>query len=212
MNTRIIIADDHELFATGLANLMKGYPEFQNRGYFKNGKEVVDFLDSGQKVDLIILDLNMPVMDGVQLLGHLQRYFPKIKKLVVSMHHTASSMELCKKLGADGLIGKDSSLNLFLDAIQRIMEGESFFQDLPFIEETETAKGFYDKLMVEYHLSKREIDIIQLIINQYESGEIAEKLNLSPLTVKTHRKNIFRKLGVRNLAGLVALVKDHPEL
>jgi DNA-binding CsgD family transcriptional regulator len=63
-----------------------------------------------------------------------------------------------------------------------------------------------------YKLSKREVDIIQLILNQYESTEIADKLNLSPLTVKTHRKNIFRKLGVRNLAGLVALVKDHPRL
>ena len=99
-----------------------------------------------------------------------------------------------------------------LNALNVIMEGGKFFQESSQEVFDSEGKGFYEKLNHHYKLSKREVDIIQLILNQYESSEIADKLNLSPLTVKTHRKNIFRKLGVRNLAGLVALVKDHPRL
>lgn len=128
------------------------------------------------------------------------------------MHHTTSSTELCKNLGAYGFIGKDTSFNVLLNALAVIMEGGKFFQE-SFQEVFDAeGKGFYEKLPHLYKLSKREVDIIQLIINQYESTEIADKLNLSPLTFKTHGKNIFRRLRVRNLAGLVALVKDHPRL
>jgi DNA-binding NarL/FixJ family response regulator len=212
MSTQIIIADDHELFASGLDNLVSTDPNLKVIAHCRNGKEVLAYLENGIKVDFLILDLNMPVMDGIQLLGHLHRDYPQIKKLVISMHHTESSIALCKTLGADGFIGKDSSLNELLDAVHVILDGGKFFKE-SFQEVFDTeGKGFYEKLIYHYKLSKREVDIIQLIINQYESTEIADKLNLSPLTVKTHRKNIFRKLGVRNLAGLVALVKDHPRL
>jgi DNA-binding NarL/FixJ family response regulator len=210
MSKRVIIADDHELFASGLDTLISTDQNLNVIAHCRNGKEVLVFLDSGNNADILILDLNMPVMDGIQLLGHLHRDHPNIKKLVISMHHTESSIALCKTLGADGFIGKDSSLNELLDAVHVILEGGKFFKESS--QETFDAegKGFYEKLIHHYKLSKREVDIIQLIINQYESAEIADKLNLSPLTVKTHRKNIFRKLGVRNLAGLVALVKDYP--
>lgn len=212
MSTQIIIADDHELFASGLHNLISTNPNIKVLAHFRNGKEVLTYLESGKKADVLILDLNMPVMDGLQLLGYLQRDYPALKKLVISMHQTASSISLCKNLGADGFIGKDTSLDVMLNALNVIMEGGKFFQKSSQEVFDSEGKGFYEKLNHHYKLSKREVDIIQLILNQYESSEIADKLNLSPLTVKTHRKNIFRKLGVRNLAGLVALVKDHPRL
>ncbi|MCS4434722.1 response regulator transcription factor [Aquiflexum gelatinilyticum] len=212
MSTQIIIADDHELFTSGLDNLVSTNPNIKVLAHFRNGKEVLTYLERGNKADVLILDLNMPVMDGLQLLGHLQRDYPVIKKLVISMHQTTSSIELCKNLGADGFIGKDSSLHVMLNALNVIIEGGKFFQESNQVVFDSEGKGFYEKLNHQYKLSKREVDIIQLILNQYESSEIADKLNLSPLTVKTHRKNIFRKLGVRNLAGLVALVKDHPRL
>ena len=212
MSKRVIIADDHELFASGLENLITTDRNLKVIDHFSNGKEVLVFLEDGNEADIIVLDLNMPVMDGIQLLGNLHRDFPQIKKLVISMHHTSSSIELCKNLGADGFIGKDATASQLLDAIGIILEGGKFFQESAQETFDSEGKGFYEKLIHHYKLSKREVDIIQLIINQFESTEIAEKLNLSPLTVKTHRKNIFRKLGVRNLAGLVALVKDCPRL
>ncbi|WP_194975608.1 response regulator transcription factor [Aquiflexum lacus] len=210
MSKRILIADDHELFSSGLESLLCRNPDYLVISHFKNGREVQDFFDDAGQADLLVLDLNMPVMDGIQLLTCLQRNYPLVKVLIVSMHQTESSVNLCKKLGAKGFISKDSHLKTLLNGVEEILEGGEYFQDVFQEVSTESGSGFYERLMLEYNLTKREVDIIQLILNQYESNEIAEKLFLSPLTVKTHRKNIFRKLGVRNLTGLVALVNDQP--
>jgi DNA-binding NarL/FixJ family response regulator len=209
MRTKIIIADDHEVFASGLKQILNSNPNYQMGGCFNNGKQVLDYLDQGYSADLLILDLNMPVMDGVQVMGHLQRNYPSVKKLVLSLHNSASTVALCKNLGADGMIGKDAPLQMLLDSIQSIIKGERNFIDLPVSNNKENeGHGFYEKLAKQYHLSKREIEVIQLILNQFETNEIAEKLNLSLFTVRAHRRNIFEKLGVRNLAGLVTFLKE----
>lgn len=210
MSKRILIADDHELFSSGLKSLLCKKPDYLVVSHFKNGKEVQTFFDNEGQADLLVLDLNMPVMDGIQLLTYLQRNHPKIKVLIVSMHQTESSVNLCKRLGARGFISKDSHLQILLDGIDEILEGKMFFQKVINEDSALSGTGFYERLMLEYNLTKREVDIIQLILNQLESNEIANKLFLSPLTVKTHRKNIFRKLGVRNLTGLVALMQEQP--
>jgi DNA-binding NarL/FixJ family response regulator len=207
MRTKIIIADDHEMFASGLKQILNTNPNYHLGDCFSNGKQVLDYLDQGYSADLLILDLNMPVMDGVQVMGHLQRNYPGLKKLVLSMHRTNSTIELCKNLGADGMIGKDAPLQELLDSIQSIIKGDIYFNDLPVGNDNKEVDGFYKKLAKQYHLSKRETEVLQLIINQFENDEIAEKLNLSRFTVRTHRRNIFEKLGVRNLAGLVTFLK-----
>lgn len=210
MSKRILIADDHELFSSGLESLLSKNPDYLVITHFKNGKEVQTFFDHEGHADLLVLDLNMPVMDGIQLLTYLQRNHPIVKVLIVSMHQTESSVHLCKRLGAKGFISKDSHLKILMNGVEEILDGGEYFQDSFQEVPTESGLGFYERLMMEYNLTKREVDIIQLILNQFESSEIAEKLFLSPLTVKTHRKNIFRKLGVRNLTGLVALMKEQP--
>ncbi|WP_373519982.1 response regulator [Aquiflexum sp.] len=207
MRTKIIIADDHEMFASGLKQILNTNPNYHLGNCFSNGKQVLDYLDQGYSADLLILDLNMPVMDGVQVMGHLQRNYPNVKKLVLSMHRTVSTVELCKNLGADGMIGKDAPLQVLLESIQSIIKGGIYFNDLPVGNDNIEDDGFYKKLAKQYHLSKRETEVLQLIINQFETDEIAEKLNLSRFTVRTHRRNIFEKLGVRNLAGLVTFLK-----
>jgi DNA-binding NarL/FixJ family response regulator len=207
MRTKIIIADDHEMFASGLKKILNSNPNYHLGGCFNNGRQVLDYLDQGYAADLLILDLNMPVMDGVQVMGHLQRNYPGLKKLVLSMYRTNSTIELCKNLGADGMIGKDAPLQVLLDSIQSIIRGDIYFKEMPMSNDNKEDDGFYKKLAKQYHLSKRETEILQLIINQFETDEIAEKLNLSRFTVRTHRRNIFEKLGVRNLAGLVTFLK-----
>lgn len=207
MSTKIAIADDHELFASGLENLIRASTGHAVVAKFKNGLEVLDFIDHEGDVDLLVLDLNMPKMDGAQLLGHLHRTHPKIKVLVVSMHHSQSTMDLVRRSGAKGYIGKDSSVTDLLAAIAGVLSGEEYFIQPP-VEEAQMAfNDEFGSIFGVYGLSKREVEIIRLIINQYEGSEIADMLNLSPLTVKTHRKNIFRKLGVRNLAGIVSLLQ-----
>jgi DNA-binding NarL/FixJ family response regulator len=212
MEKKIVIANDHELFAAGLEKLIRSNSEYLVVERFKNGKEVMEFFQESSRVDLLVLELNILKMDGIQLLGHLHRRHPYVKVLVVSMDHSHSTSELVRKFGAKGFIGNRSTVSELLTAIFEVLKGNEYFieHELEFksIKNPYQFGGFFN----QFGLSKREEDIIHLIINQYEGREIANVLNLSPLTVKTHRKNIFRKLGVRNLAGLVALVKDHPRL
>lgn len=207
MSTKIVIADDHELFADGLEKLIRSNQDYQVVEKFKNGAEVMEYIDRGGQVDLLVLDLNMPKMDGTQLLGHLHRNQSPVKVLVVSMHHSQSTMESVRKLGVKGYIGKDSSVSELLTAIDEVLKGNDYFNDAVTEEASAPHEDHFGGIFGAYGLSKREVEIIRLIINQYEGGEIADILHLSPLTVKTHRKNIFRKLGVRNLAGVFSLVQ-----
>lgn len=210
MKKSVLIVDDHELFAGGIKIIVDSQPEFSFLRHFKNGKELVDFLENGTTVDLLILDLQMPLMDGMQVLPYLRRNFPEIGVLVVSGNHTTANMELCKNLGALGFVGKDSSLVVFREALQAVAAGKFYFQDINKDQQKilREKNGMFDKLREVYQLSPREMEIIQMILYQMETKEIAEKLHLSPLTVKTYRKNIFTKLKVQNVAGLLALIND----
>lgn len=208
MKKSVLIVDDHELFAGGLKIILDSHPEFSFLGHFKNGKELVDFLENGTTVDLLILDLQMPLMDGMQVLPFMRRKFPQVAILVVSGNHTTANMELCKNLGALGFLGKDASLQVFRDALQAVSAGQFYFQEITREQQKLIPKnGDLDRLRENFQLSPREMEIIQLILHQLETNEIADRLHLSPLTVKTHRKNIFSKLKVHNVAGLMGLLK-----
>jgi DNA-binding NarL/FixJ family response regulator len=209
MKKSVLIVDDHELFAGGLKMILESLPEFSIMGHFRNGKELVDFLENEASVDLVVLDLQMPLMDGMQVLPYMRRKFPQKGILVVSGNHTTANMELCRNLGALGFVGKDSSLNVFRDALQAVAVGKTYFQEISIHQQKQVREnGGLERIREAYQLSPREMEIIQLILHQLETREIAEKLHLSPLTVKTHRKNIFSKLKVHNVAGLIGLIRE----
>lgn len=209
-----MLADDHKIFAFGIEKILEMLPGHDFVGHVENGQEVILFLEKNQCVDVLVLDLNIPVMDGIQLLPYLNRKFPTLKKMVLTAHHNRSIMQMCRNLGANGFIGKDACLDTFRQALQVVAEGGEYFQSV------DSAKSFlnghndclYQKLRKVYFLSDRETEILQMILNQCLTREIAEKLSLSPLTVKTHRRNIFRKLKIKNLSGLLTLIKEHPAL
>ncbi len=209
MSKSVLIVDDHDLFAGGLKIILDSMSEFFFLGHYKNGKELVDFLETGKTVDLLILDLQMPLMDGMQVLPFMRRKFPQVGILVVSGNHTTANMELCKNLGALGFVGKDASLQVFRDALQAVSAGQFYFQEITREQQKLIPKnGDLDRLRENFQLSPREMEIIQLILHQLQTNEIADRLHLSPLTVKTHRKNIFSKLKVHNVAGLHGLLRD----
>lgn len=214
MGVSILLADDHRLFAVGIKRLLDFIPEFELVGTVQNGKEVILFLEKNHHVDILILDLNMPLMNGMQVLSYLNRKYPQLKKLILSGEHTKSTLEACKNLGANGFIGKDSCFENFHEALDIVAQGGEYFQ--PVSSSQNNFNGHWDclyqKLREAFGLSERETEIIQMVLNQCETKEIAHKLHLSPLTVKTHRKNIFRKLRVHNVSGLLSLIKDHPQL
>lgn len=214
MGVSILLADDHALIALGIRKILESMPDYELVGHVPNGREVVFYLEKENHVDVLVIDLNMPVMDGMQLLSYLNRNYPDLKKMVLSSHHTHSTMEICKGLGANGFVGKDACFLTFQEAIQVIADGGEYFQTVTTDKNIQNGHRncLYQKLRVEYSLSDRETEIIQLILNQIETKQIAASLHLSPLTVKTHRKNIFKKLKVHNVSGLLGLIKEHPGL
>ncbi|MCH6201266.1 response regulator transcription factor [Aquiflexum sp. LQ15W] len=210
MKKTILIADDHDLFAGGLKLILETMPAFEMIGKVSNGKELIDFLENHDQVDLLALDLSMPLMDGMQALPFLQRNFPSLNVLVVTGQHTTATMELCRNLGAKGFVGKDASLAIFKEALQEVSEGRGYFQPVRTGMENRvyTIDDTFEKLRETYQLSFREMEIIQMILHQQETNAIAQKLHLSPLTVKTHRKNIFKKLKINNVVGLMNLLNE----
>ncbi|MCL6261714.1 response regulator transcription factor [Aquiflexum sp. TKW24L] len=208
MEKSIVITDDHELFATGLKYMIAASPEFDLVGSFRNGKELLDFLKAGNKSDMLILDLEMPVLDGFEVLEFLKNKKIRIKKLVVSTHHTVASIEKARVLGADGFISKAVTLSFLMDTIRTIFNGNSYFQEPTSNSPLDFDIELCKKLISSYHLTKREIEIVNLTKAQLECTEIADKLNLSTLTVKTHRRNILKKLQLKNFVGLVDLLKN----
>jgi len=208
MNPSIAIVDDHELFLLGLVALVEEILKIPIAGQFKNGKEVLEFLDEDHDIDLLILDLNMPVMSGTTLLSILEKSYPKVKKLVLSMHTDAMTISLCRNLGADGYISKDVVGTDLEEAIHEILSGGNYFITEDLINKSDPYSFQSEMIIAQYRLTKREMQILELIISEYLTTEIAEKLYASPLTIKTYRRNIYKKMGVRNLAGLITVLNE----
>jgi len=210
MKRTILIADDHDLFAGGLKLILETLPDFEMIGKVSNGKELIEFLENHGHIDLLALDLHMPLMDGMHVLPYVKRQFPLLHVLVVTGQHTTATMDLCRNLGAKGFIGKDSSLSIFKEALREVAEGREYFKPVRtgMTNRIPIINNSFEKLRETYLLSSREIEIIQMILHQQDTKTIAEKLHLSPLTVKTHRKNIFKKLRINNISGLLGLIKN----
>ncbi|WP_143962742.1 response regulator transcription factor [Litoribacter populi] len=202
MNPTIAIVDDHELFLLGIAQLIENSLELSIVSKMKGGTELKQYLETGELPDLLIMDFHMPDIGGAKLLSYLDREYPDLKKLVISMDTDARTIKLCQQLGAKGFISKDAVFTDLKEAIISILDGDTYY-----MMDNDNMDDLEIILVEKYRLTKREMQILDLILNEYLTSEIAEKLCTSPLTIKTHRRNIFKKLGVRNLAGLVSVMR-----
>ena len=198
----IIIADDHSIFLEGITALIIS-STIKVVGNFKNGQEVLDFLKT-QKVDLVISDINMPVMDGITLAKKAKKLYPDTKVMMLSMYEEKYIMNKALKAGADGYMSKNAGKKEILNAIERCMSGEKvtlsssnkFTQKS--IKNTET-------LIKKIILTGREREILKLISEERNNTDIALALDISKRTVETHKKNMILKLGVTNTVGLIKI-------
>ncbi|MDF2156619.1 response regulator transcription factor [Algoriphagus sp. CAU 1675] len=198
---RIAIADDHTLFARGLEGLLEEYEEFEILGLFPNGKLLVDFVAQNQ-VDVVLTDLNMPIMDGFGVLNHLKSNNPEVKVIVLSMYDEEKIFKESIKNGADGFILKDADPDELVFTINEVFEGRHVLNFERIIEQAR-PNAFYDSFRDKYKLSRREVQIIKLIKDGMNNKDIASHLGLSVKTVETHRKNIHNKLQVSSRVELV---------
>lgn len=198
----IIIADDHTIFLEGITALISS--KYINVvANCKNGQEVLDFLKE-QEVDLVISDINMPVMDGITLVKKITKLYPKTKTMMLSMYEERHIINKAIKAGANGYMSKNAGKKDILNAIENCMKGEkvTFKRQSTF---TQKSIQNTNKSIKEISLTNRERQILKLITQEATNTDISLSLNISKRTVEAHKKNIFLKLGVKNTIGLIKI-------
>lgn len=197
----IVIADDHQMFLDGLTAMLRDEKGINLVDTALNGEEALDIVERCE-VDLLILDVSMPKVDGIELNNAIKKNHPTVKTLVLTSHSDHRVVSKLAKGQVNGYLLKNAEKSELLRAIYKIGEGEDYFSQM--VKDRVVESMFstaHEKEMPE--LSKREKEIIKLIVAQCTAPEIAEQLFISQNTVNTHRKNILTKLKLKNIAGLV---------
>lgn len=206
--TKVILADDHQLFIEGVRTVLAEVNDLAVIATVNDGEALMKKIQTDE-VDVVLLDLNMPKLDGLKCLKEIKATKPAVKVLVLTNYNQPELIDEVRKLKADGFIVKNSSASELRDAVVKIIAGEKLFhegQKSPVLDET---SYFFDDFLKKFKLTRREVDIIRLVCRELSSKQIAAELHLSEFTVSTHRKNIQRKLNIKNVAGLVAFAKEH---
>ncbi|PCI31860.1 MAG: DNA-binding response regulator [Flavobacteriaceae bacterium] len=202
MKYNLMIADDHSMFLDGLVSILKTENDYNIVLTANTGVEIVKFIEINKalKIDLVITDITMPEMDGIALNAFLKKTKKEIKTLVVSMHSSSDMIDGLIENQVDGYMPKNAGKEEFLKAVKTILEGEKYFSKE--ITDIYMKSKFLKKAEKRIQLTKREIEVVTLIAEEFTTAEIADKLFLSKHTIESYRKNLIIKLDVRNLAGL----------
>lgn len=204
-NIKLLIADDHQLFNDGMKMLLSLEDPIEVVGQVFNGRDIVHAVAS-LKPNIILLDINLPIKNGMEVAADLIRNFPVLKIIILSMYNDRKFVEDCQKMGVHGYILKNSGVDEVLLAIEEVMAGNTYYEaklvSAPSLHEQ-------DLFVKQFQLTKREIEIIALIGKSHTNEEIADKLFLSVATVKTHRNNINIKLDIKKPADLVKFAVEH---
>lgn len=204
----IVLADDHPFLLEGIVAILKEMPQLQIQATCKDGFELMEAV-SQRPPDLILLDLNMPGYDGLQCLQKIKAGYPTVRIMVLTSYTQPELIIEIKKLGADGFFKKDSSSAQLKEAIEELLAGRKYFPSLLIHSPQPESPFFIDGFLKKFSITKREVDIIRLICQEMSTKEMATALFLSELTINTHRRNILRKLELKNVAGLVNFAKEN---
>ena len=213
---KILIADDHDLIREGLKSLLEPEPSITIIAEAINGEEVLAQIKQLPELDIILMDINMPVMDGIDTTLKIKENYPEIGIIVLTMYNRKEFVKNLIASGADGYVLKNSGKKVLMEAINCVAGGEPYYEK----EITRTIMSTFKKPLsyrtnVDVELTEREKDVIRLIVRGKSTEEIAEQLFISKHTVDTHRKHILAKLEVKNVAGIIryafqtGLVKDY---
>jgi len=207
----IAIADDQKLFRKGMVALIGSFDEMSLVFEAENGRVLLDLVDAAiVKPDIILLDLQMPVLNGLETLKILKESYSEIKVVVLSVHEAENFILATIQAGANGYLAKNAEPEEVEIAIREVFKNDFYFT--PAMLEV-MRKGLLRKTVAslenEDSLSPREIEVLKLICKQFSSNEIAEKLFISNRTVEGHRNNLLIKTQSRNTAGLVLYALKH---
>ena len=202
----ILLVDDHQIVRTGLKLLLKTDAELNVIGEANSVKEAMLFLSENKNVDVVITDINMPEESGLSLVKQINKSFPNIKALVLSMHFQALYAKEAIDSGAMGYVSKDANEDEIIEAIKSVFKGNIYFSRGV---AAELAKDVFKQKNENNQLSSREKEILKHIIKGESNKMIANALEISESTVNTHRYNLMKKLNAKNSADLVRMAMEH---
>jgi DNA-binding NarL/FixJ family response regulator len=202
MITRLLLADDHQMFLDGLSAMLKDEEGLSIVHQVLDGTEVIVALRE-TPVDIAIIDISMPRMNGIETIYKIREEFPEVKILLLSMHNDRKNIKDAVEAKTDGYLLKNAGKLEFLQAIELLKKGRSYYS--PGVTDV-ILKGLEDptrKKAEHLSLSARELEVLQLIAKEMTNEEIAAAIFLSVHTIKSHRKSLLSKLNVKNTVGLV---------
>lgn len=210
----VLIADDHKMFVDGIDSILKNEEDIVVVERCYDGTSIFPALKKFE-VDVILLDVNLPGMNGIEVTERMVKEYPKIKILALSMYNEESFVSEILRKGAIGYILKNTGRNELVDGIRTVIKGKSYFSK----DVTQTImkslmkqrKGEGKKKKTNYipKLSRREKEVLKLIVEEFTTTEIADKICISQKTVESHRANLLSKLNARNSAGLVRIALEN---
>jgi DNA-binding NarL/FixJ family response regulator len=207
MSRKIVICEDHTIVLDGLKLLLKNRVDFQIIGNATTGRDLLQNLPSWP-ADILVLDLNLPDTDGLTLLEKVKSLSPNLLIIILTMYNDDFLIERAKKSGANAYLPKNVSNEEFLRALETVAANQ-FYLSESLAYDVERKRIFRDQFVTRMKLTEREIEIIRLLAQGRSANEVGETLFLSTHTVNTHRKNIFRKLGINSTVELVHFAHDN---
>lgn len=195
---KILLADDHQLFREGLKSLLLNAPDLDIVSEASNGQEVMNIVKE-TTIDVALIDIDMPVLNGIETTKLLVKNFPKVSVIILSMYNQKSFIQNLVSIGSKGYLLKNTDFETLYLAIKKVAKGELFF-------DSTIALTAFDKnvLSGSHQLSEKEITILKYIVDGFPNKQVADKLCLSTRTIDTYRATIMKKLGVFNAAELIA--------
>ncbi len=207
---KILVADDHQLFRKGMESTLKTIKAVKQVFQAENGLEVINFLHN-EMVDLIFMDIKMPVQDGIATTKMVTKHYPDIKVIAVSMFDDRDNILEMFKAGACGYLLKNTNKEELSDAITEVMNGGKYYSkevsDV-LLQKMINLNLHKSKALLE-PLTEREKEVLCLICEQLSTKEIAERIFLSDKTIEGHRLKLLQKTQSRNMAGLVMFAIEH---
>ena len=203
---KIAIADDHRMFCAGLSAMLEEEENIQIVKTIPNGKLLLDYLKD-HSVDIVLMDINMPEINGIEASKQILKYDRKTKIIILSMYKQPMIIRKLLALGVHAYILKETEKGNLLSAIEAVMEGKTYYDGMVrdvLLEDYSSDNQFHN-----CQLTPREEEIIKLISNGFTTQEIAGKLFISQYTVETHRKNLLAKTGAKNALGLLKYAREN---
>jgi DNA-binding NarL/FixJ family response regulator len=211
---KIMLVDDHQIIRDGLKKYLLNDNNFVLVGEGANGNEALEILKTTE-VDIVLSDLNMPEMDGLELTENIIKSFPNTKVIILTMLDEPHYIKQLMGSGAEGYLFKNSGVDEVKKAIKRVYDGDTYLSQevtnslTQYVIKRKQNNPKNKRFALEANLSSRELEVLELIIKERTNQEIADKLFISVRTVDAHKRNMIEKTGSRNIAGLVMYAITH---